>query len=376
VWGLAVTSSSDLPVVDAVALVSSLDKVCVEADLLGALGQAVAATDVYGRIVYWNPAAVTMFGWSASETIGRNVMEFFDASLLERDPEVLKQIRAGQPWTGEVTVRRRDGEFLATILADRPVFDANQKLCGVVGVFTDISNLKWMQGVMEEAVKAVAELNEKLRVVESLTRHDIRNKLAALNGRAYILKKRLSDNPTAMVQLREIESASNQILRILQFEQVYVQVGSEELADVDVEKYVNEAAALFSDLKGAKLINRCSGLVVLADSLLRQLFYNLMDNTLKYGATVKTIMVHFDEEPTQLKLIYQDDGAGIPNEVKSHLFSEGYGKGTGYGLFLIKQICEAYGWAIQETGAAGKGVRFVMTIPKTSKEGKTSYLLR
>jgi PAS domain S-box-containing protein len=365
----AVKSSSDLPL----ALVSSLDKVCVEADLLGALGQAVTATDIYGQIVYWNAAAEALFGWPASETLGRHVAEFFDSSLLERNPEILKQIRAGKPWTGEVTVRRRDGEFLATILADRPIFDADKNYCGVVGVFTDVSNLKWMQRVMEEAVTAVSELNEKLRVVESLTMHDIRNKLAALNARTYLLKKRLRGNNDALVELAEIESASNQILRILQFEQIYVQVGSEELVDVDVETFVNEAAALFSDLKGAKLINHCRGLVVLADSMLRQLFYNLMDNTLKYGKTVKTISVCFEETPVQLKLIYQDDGTGISSEVKSHLFSEGYGKGTGYGLFLIKRICEAYGWAIEENGVHGEGARFVMTVPKTSTDGKVRY---
>jgi signal transduction histidine kinase len=140
-----------------------------------------------------------------------------------------------------------------------------------------------------------------------------------------------------------------------------------------VEKHLSEAASLFSDLKGAQLINECHGLTVLADSLLRQLFYNLIDNTLKYGVTVSKIKVHFQEEKDQLKLIYEDNGVGMPDELRSKLFTEGYGTGTGYGLYLIKRICEAYGWTIQETGKQGTGAQFTMTIPKGDREGKKSY---
>ncbi|MCX8153958.1 MAG: hypothetical protein N3E52_05950 [Candidatus Bathyarchaeota archaeon] len=89
-----------------------------------------------------------------------------------------------------------------------------------------------------------------------------------------------------------------------------MQVGAEELAYVDVEKYINDAAMLFSDLKGATLINECQGLTALADSPLRQLFYNLIDSTLKYGKKTSKIRVYYKEEGDQLKLVYEDDGNG------------------------------------------------------------------
>jgi signal transduction histidine kinase len=162
------------------------------------------------------------------------------------------------------------------------------------------------------------------------------------------------------------------MLRIMEFEKYYVQVGSEELKNIDVERHLSEAAMLFSDLKGAKFINKCRGLTVVADSLLRQLFYNLIDNTLKYGGKVSRIRVHYREEGDQLKLIYEDDGVGIADDVRSRLFQEGYGQGTGYGLYLIKRICEAYGWTIQETGREGHGAQFTMTIPK-NVIGKRRY---
>ena len=122
-----------------------------------------------------------------------------------------------------------------------------------------------------------------------------------------------------------------------------------------------------------KLANECQRLNVMADSLLRQLFYNLIDDTLKHGEKASQIRVYYKEGEDQLKLVYEDDGIGIPENEKEIIFKEGYGKGTGYGLYLITKICQTYGWTIQETGVPGEGAQFTMTIPKTNKNGKILY---
>ena len=145
---------------------------------------------------------------------------------------------------------------------------------------------------------------------------------------------------------------------------------------MNVEKSVNEAAMLFTGLDGAKLVNECHGLTVPADSQLRQLFYNLIDNSLRHGENVTQIRVYHEVEKDQLKLVYEDNGAGVPTDEKEKIFKEGYGKGTGYGLYLIQKICESYGWTIQETGKAGKGAQFTITIPKKNKNGKIGYQLQ
>ena len=353
------------------------EKVNFQARLLNAVGQAIVATDVNGDIIYWNDAAEQLYGWSAAEVLGRSIVDVTPAEASkEQAVKILDKLNAGESWSGEFDAKRRDGTPFPAIVTDTPITNDKGKIIGVIGVSTDISEQKWMQEVFNDAIGKVAELNEKLQVVGSLGRHDIRNKLAAVNGRIFLLKKRLSGNAECLLQLQEMELAAKQMLRILEFERVYEQVGVEELVYVDVEKYLGEAVSLFSDLNGAELVNECSGLTVLADSLLRQIFYNLLDNSLKYGEKLGKIRVHYKEEGDQLKLIYEDDGVGIPEDVKSNLFQEGFGKGTGYGLYLMKRICAAYGWAIQETGKFGQGVQFVVTIPKSGKEGKKSYKTR
>jgi len=342
--------------------------------LLSSVGQAIIATDTNGKIIYWNDAAEQLYGWQEAEVLGRSIVDVTPAEpSQEQAAKIMKRLTAGEYWSGEFLAKRRDGTFFPAIVTNAPITNDKGELIGTIGVSTDISEQKWMQEIFNEAIAKVVELNEKLQVVESLTRHDIRNKLSALNGRIFLLKKRLSDNTKALSQLKEMELASRQMLKILEFEKHYVQVGSEELKNIDVERYVSEAALLFSDLKGAKLINDCRGLTVLADSMLRQLFYNLIDNTLKYGEKTRRIRVHYKEQGDNLKLVYEDDGVGIPEDEKSKLFQEGYGKGTGFGLHLINRICEAYSWTIQETGKQGKGAQFTMTIPKNAKDGKRLY---
>jgi len=349
------------------------EQIQFHARLLNAIGQAVIATDTDGAIIYWNPAAEQLYGWKKDEVLGSNMVNLLMGDKFQQLKEALDMFSRGKSWTGETIIKRRDGQVLSVIITATPITDDKGEMTGILGVSTDITEQKWMQEVLNEAIEKVVELNEKLHVVESLTRHDIRNKLSALNGRIFLLKKHLKGNTDAQSQLKEMESVSHQILKILEFEKYYVQVGSEERTNIAVDRYVTEASMLFSDLKGAKLTNDCNGLTVFADSMLRQLFYNMMDNTLKYGEKTTTIRVHYKEEKDHMRLIYEDDGVGIPDEEKSKLFQEGQGKGTGFGLYLIKRICEGYGWTIQETGKHGEGVQFTMTIPKNDKDGTKLY---
>ncbi len=63
------------------------------------------------------------------------------------------------------------------------------------------------------------------------------------------------------------------------------------------------------------------------------------------------------------------------NQRKKRFFKEGYGKGTGYGLYLIRKMCEVYGWTIEETGKHGKGAQFTITIPRISENKRILYKL-
>jgi PAS domain S-box-containing protein len=249
------------------------------------------------------------------------------------------------------------------------------QILGLTAIARDITERKIAWTSLEETMNELVMINEKLGVVSRMTRHDARNKLFVILNNIYLATQTLSEDHVAVGYLKNIESTVEKLEKIFEFAGTYEMLGAEELSYANAEKSVNEAVLLFSTLNGVKLLNECHGLTVLADSLLRQLFYNLIHNSLKYGEKLSQIRICYKEADDQLVLVYEDDGVGIPEGEKERIFKEGYGNGTGYGLYLIRKICEAYGWTIQETGVPGKGAQFTITIPKTSKNGKPSYLV-
>ncbi|MFW6117824.1 MAG: MEDS domain-containing protein, partial [Thermoproteota archaeon] len=213
------------------------------------------------------------------------------------------------------------------------------------------------------------KISEKLEVVGKLARHDVQNKLSTINNNLYLAQTKLADGPPEVQEyLEEIKEAVDQANKIFDFAKTYEQLGTQELQPMDVGESVEEALPpLFSELKerGIDLTNECGGLTVKADKLLPRLFYNLLQNSLQHGGeTLNKIRIHPQKTEEGLTIIYEDDGVGIPEEEKEKIFQEGYGRGTGYGLYLIQKMCEVYGWTIHETGTPGEGGQFLITTPK------------
>ena len=104
---------------------------------------------------------------------------------------------------------------------------------------------------------------------------------------------------------------------------------------------------------------------IFADPIFEKVFYNLIDNALRYGgAGMKTIRVSSQESDARLTILCEDDGVGITTEDKKKLFTRGFGKNTGLGLFLSREILAITGITITEKGVPGKGARFEIALPK------------
>ena len=97
--------------------------------------------------------------------------------------------------------------------------------------------------------------------------------------------------------------------------------------------------------------------------MLRKVFANMIDNTVRYGETVTRIKVSTHADGEALVVVYEDDGAGTPREEKDLIFWKGYGKNTGLGLYLTAQILGITGIEIRETGTLGIGARFEIRCP-------------
>jgi PAS domain S-box-containing protein len=343
--------------------------------LINAANVLVQSVNAEGRFIFVNEEWKKVLGYSVEDLKKITLMDVVRNDHFQYCMSVFKDVKNGACVRDVETVFvAKDRREIVVSGNACPIFKGG-KFVSSVAFFVDITNRKKNEAQLKENSHRIEMMNEKLRVVGGLTRHDVRNKLSAVTAYAYLLKKKHSDQADIIDGLCKMEQAVNDSMKIFDFAKMYEQIGSEELSYVDVEEKVKEASDLFS-VPLPIIKNECHGITLLADSFLRQLFYNFIDNTRKYGKKTTTIRVYFERaDQDSSKLVYEDDGVGVPFENKPRLFSEGFSTGgsTGFGLFLTKKMIDVCGWTISEDGEPGKGAKFVITIPKLNKNGKENY---
>jgi signal transduction histidine kinase len=92
--------------------------------------------------------------------------------------------------------------------------------------------------------------------------------------------------------------------------------------------------------------------------------YNLIENSLRHGEHVTEIRITFSvEDENNGILTFKDNGVGVPDEDKERIFDMGFGKNTGLGLFLTREILDLSDIKIHECGQFGQGAQFDLIIP-------------
>ena len=141
------------------------DKLLLQARLLECVEQAVIATDLQGRVVYWNRFAERLYGWRAEEAMGARITELTPAEGFRADTDsILAHLHQGDSWTGELRIRRRDGSSFPALVIDAPVFDDAGTLIGMVGVSSDLTEQKRVENTLREHRLQLSEAQEIARV--------------------------------------------------------------------------------------------------------------------------------------------------------------------------------------------------------------------
>ncbi|MCX6691447.1 MAG: HAMP domain-containing sensor histidine kinase, partial [Methanoregula sp.] len=215
-----------------------------------------------------------------------------------------------------------------------------------------------------QAEVALHQANKQLNLLSSITRHDILNQLLALKGYLDLSHEEINNPATLIEYIEKEEKVANTIEHQIKFTKDYQELGAAAPAWQNVSTSIKRAITLLPMRDVSVDVDR-TDLEVYADPLFEKVFYNLIDNALKYGGDqMKTIRVSSKESDTSLTIICEDDGVGIAAEDKKRLFTKGFGKNSGLGLFLSREILSITGITITENGIPGNGARFEITVPK------------
>ncbi len=213
-----------------------------------------------------------------------------------------------------------------------------------------------------ESNSALKSANHALNLLSSITRHDILNQVTAMKAYLILLEEETLENPGSSELCRRMKEITDTVRRQITFTGDYQQMGEKNPEWHHVEGTIKRAAQS-ALVHGIDLDVATGPLEILADPMLEKAFFNLLENAVSHGRHVSGIRVAFHDENGHGFLILEDDGAGVPSDMKQHIFEKGVGANTGYGLFLVREILEITGMTIRERGEEGKGALFEIHIP-------------
>jgi PAS domain S-box-containing protein len=308
-----------------------------------------------GTVTFVNEAYCTYIGIKCDDLIGRRYSPAVPADDQRLIRQNLASLTPANPVSAvEHRVIMPDGRIRWQQWTDRALFDEQGRLIEYQSVGRDITDRR----MAEEALMLV---NRKLNLLSEVTRHDILNKLNVLMGYLELARTEIAD-PEMLAYFRKEEEAARDIQRYIIFTKEYQDIGVTSPQWQGVGGLVEQATASL-DLGPVTLEVAVGDLAVYADPLIVLVFLNLLDNSLRHGQHVSRIRLSIEESDPGITLVYEDDGIGIPYDEKDRAFKRGYGRQTGFGLFLAREILSITGIAIRETGEPGVGVRFEIGIP-------------
>ena len=272
-----------------------------------------------------------------------------DQSILKRLNQLTNRVRKmGQDHNDDMKLELNGSDEIA--LLEQAILSAH-------------TDLKSSEQELRKFSTSLATANKKLTLLSGITRHDINNELMVQRVAIELLEEsKLA--PSQNEYFQKINTAAQRISVMIKFAAEYEKIGvgttvwqnCRTLVDTAVIGAPPERVIVINDLP--------MGAEVFADPLIVKVLANLIDNAVRYGEKITTIRFSVEKSGDDHLIVCEDDGVGIVAADKERIFKLGFGKNTGLGLALSREILDITGIKIRETGEPGKGARFEMTVPK------------
>jgi len=334
---------------------------------------AVYITDKNATITDMNFAGCDMLGYSKDEIVGKNAILFI---INEEDRNTLwKELEEkGSINSFEVLLKKKDGSKIICLVSTTVKKDSAGNITGYQGILHDITN----RIIIE---KRYRDEFERAEFYNDLMSHDVRNynqgimsNLELMNQSRELSEDTKQFSRNALVQVIESSKliTNLQILSDLKHTETSIH-------DMDVIPFITEAIDYtMTSFPDKKMIvhfpEENSSIIVKGNSLLLEVFNNIMSNAMKFDRNQEVhVEIIISEEDKLHKFEFKDIGPGINDNIKSRIFDRNVRVieetwGTGLGLTLVKRIVESLNgdvWVEDRIkGGTSKGSNFILLLPR------------
>ena len=373
---------------------------------LESVGDAVMATDVRGHVVFMNPVAEHLTGWTVEQARDRACTDIFrivneDTRQVVENPvtRVLQQgIVVGL--ANHTLLIAKDGTERPIDDSGAPIRNRHGRIVGVVLVFRDVSERRRAD---VERDSAAAE-RERLLAAERMARaeaeranrlkddfvamvsHELRTPLNAILGWTDLMLKK-PDDPVLIARgletvTRNTRLQAQLVADLLDISRIVSGKLSLEIQSVHLASIVEAAiesvehAAIKKGLTIERDLDETIEPTAADPGRLHQVLGNLLSNALKFTSNGGTVRVTLRRNGSDAEIIVADNGIGIAPEFLPHVFdrfqqadasrARRFG-GLGLGLSIVKNLVQLHGGSVvAESDGQGRGATFTVTLPASA----------
>ncbi len=351
---------------------------------------AVVILDLEEKISSINPAFEALFGYTASEVIGKRLDPLVAPESLQEAVDLTRTVLDGGTVRGLASRQRKDGTKVDVDFAGVPVIVEGKKQ-GILAIYYNVTELVEAKRLAEQADRAKSEFLANMS-------HEIRTPMNGIMGMLELLLDTSlnSEQRDYVATARDSAEALLGILNdVLDFSKIEAGQLSIDTIEYDLRSTVEGVAHTLvsrAENKGielACLIDKDVPSRVLGDAgRLRQVLINLVGNAIKFThegeVVIRVMMQSKTDKNSTLRFLVSDTGIGIPLDRQSAVFerfvqadsssTRKYG-GTGLGLTISAQLTKMMGGDIGLESEPGKGSTFWFTVTVGKvKEGSTPLL--